>query len=165
MKRLILVRHAKTEALTDAQSDFERKLKKRGHSDADLVARDLLVRALRPEALISSPAVRALQTADIFAGVLQVPVEGRHEARFLYDGDTTAGMLEHLSRLADGADTVMVVGHNPDMASLSMRLTQEHFFHFPTCAAVVISFDIEGWDEMNVGMGRSEYFIYPKALK
>src|SRR5690554_868842 len=55
MKRLILVRHAKTEALTDAQSDFERKLKKRGHSDADLVARDLLVRALRPEVLIAVP--------------------------------------------------------------------------------------------------------------
>ncbi len=165
MKRLILVRHAKTEPLTDAASDFERKLKRRGINDAALVARDLKSRAYVPEVLISSPAKRAIQTAHVFAEAYGIPLDDIKQAMFVYDGDTTARMLDAIAGLAGNADTVMVVGHNPDMATLSMLLSREDFYHFPTGACTVITFSITDWQDMNVGQGRSEYFVYPKSLK
>jgi phosphohistidine phosphatase len=74
-------------------------------------------------------------------------------------------MLDAIAGLAGNADTVMVVGHNPDMATLSMLLTREDFFHYPTCASSVIGFSISNWHDMSVGQGRSEYFVYPRVLK
>lgn len=165
MKRLILVRHAKTEPLTDAVSDFERKLKKRGLSDAALVAGDLKARDYVPEVIIASPAKRAIQTAEVYAQTFDIPQKDIHQAMFVYDGDTTARMLDAIAGLAGNAETVMVVGHNPDMATLSMLLTREDFYHYPTCASSVISFSITDWQEMNVGQGRSEYFVYPRLIK
>jgi phosphohistidine phosphatase len=165
MKRLILVRHAKTEPLTDAASDYERKLKKRGLNDAALVADDLKSRAYVPDVLIASPAKRALQTAQIYAKTYGIPDEDIKQAMFVYDGDTTARMLDAIAGLAGNAETVMVVGHNPDMATLSMLLAREDFYHFPTCAASVIAFSITDWKDLNVGQGRSEYFVFPKMLK
>jgi phosphohistidine phosphatase len=73
MKRLILVRHAKTEPVTDADSDFTRQLKKRGHKDARMIADHLIGKTMVPEVIISSPAHRALQTARIMAGSFNIP--------------------------------------------------------------------------------------------
>lgn len=165
MKRLILVRHAKTEPLTDAASDFERKLKKRGRGDASLVAGDLKGKDYVPDVLIASPAKRAIQTALIYAETYGIPEDDIKQAMFVYDGDTTARMLDAIAGLAGNAGTVMVVGHNPDMATLSMLLTREDFYHYPTCASSVIAFSITDWKDMSVGQGRSEYFVYPRLLK
>lgn len=165
MKKLILVRHAKTEPLTDAASDFERKLKKRGLNDAALVAADLKARGYVPDVLIASPAKRAIQTAQVYAGVFGIQEDDIQQSMFVYDGDTTARMLDAIAGLAGNAETVMVVGHNPDMATLSMLLTREDFFHYPTCASSVIAFSITDWKDMNVGQGKSEYFVYPRILK
>ncbi|TCO07315.1 SixA phosphatase family protein [Natronoflexus pectinivorans] len=165
MKRLILVRHAKTEAYSDAGSDFNRKLKKRGHKDATLVARNLKEKGYHPDVIISSPATRALQTAEIFSRVFDLDIMTIQQASFIYDGDTTAGMLNGISQLCGEAKTALVVGHNPDIAMLSIRLSGQDMFHFPTTASTVISFPITKWSDMEVGKGRKEYFIYPKVLK
>jgi len=165
MKRLILVRHAKTEPLMGSLSDFERQLKQRGFKDASLVAGELKRKNFNPEVLIASPAKRAIQTARIYAEVFGLQFEEIKQEMFMYDGDTTARMLDFISDLAGNANTVMVVGHNPDMVSLSMLLTQEKFYHFPTSATSVITFDINNWKDMNVGEGQLEFFTYPKELK
>ena len=165
MKRLILVRHAKTEPLTDADSDFERKLKRRGLNDSALVAGELKSRGYIPEVLIASPAKRAIQTARVFAEIFGIALNDIKQAMFVYDGDTTARMLDAIAGLAGNAETIMVVGHNPDMATLNMLLTREDFFHYPTSASSVIAFSINDWKDMSVGQGRSEYFVYPRILK
>ena len=165
MKRLILLRHAKTEPLTDAVSDFERKLKKRGIVDANLIAGDLKKRSYLPELIISSPAKRAIQTAGVCAAVFNIPESEIMEERFVYDGDTTARMVAAIAGLAGEYNTVMVVGHNPDVARRIMQLSGTDYFHFPTCAAAVISFAVADWDEVNVGGGKAEYFVYPKLVK
>ncbi|WP_044117963.1 SixA phosphatase family protein [Alkaliflexus imshenetskii] len=165
MKRLILVRHAKTEPLTDALSDFERQLKKRGHNDARLVANELKDKGFCPDTIISSPAVRAIQTARVFADVFEIPALQIKQAGFIYDGETTAGLLSGITSMAGGEETVLVVGHNPDIAMLSMRLTGEAFAHFPTTATLVIAFSASTWSDISVGTGRAEYFVYPRLLK
>ncbi|MDG5800841.1 histidine phosphatase family protein [Marinilabiliaceae bacterium ANBcel2] len=166
MKRLILVRHAKTEPMSDAGSDYSRKLKKRGHKDAAIVSQHLQQKGYTPDAIISSPATRALQTAEIFAETYDIDSSEIREAPFLYDGETTIGFLAGIASEAQaGEETLMVVGHNPDMAMLSMRLTNKEFFNFPTCAVTVINFSVNEWSDMQARSGRAEYFIYPKKLK
>lgn len=165
MKKIILVRHAKTEALSDVGADFQRKLKKRGWSDARLVAETLKDRRFAPDKIISSPAARAWQTATVFADVFNIKESSIATSQLLYDGDTTDGLLDAIADMAGKSDTVLVVGHNPDMAVLSMRLINERLEKFPTCAAVVINFAISSWYDMQVGSGRMELYTYPKLLK
>ncbi len=165
MKKLFLVRHAKTEPLTSSVSDFERKLKKRGHIDSKMVANELISKRLQPDLIISSPAVRALETAYIMAEAFSIQKEKILIAPFIYDGNTTSGFLAGIASLAGENNIVMVVGHNPDMAMLSMKLTNESFFNYPTTATAVISFTIDSWDDMEAGKGKLETFIFPKMLK
>jgi phosphohistidine phosphatase len=165
MLKLILVRHAKTEPLTDAGSDFQRKLKKRGWRDARLVAETLQKSGCRPDKIIASPAARAWQTATVFASVFNFKEEDIVSARFLYDGDTTAGMLDELAELAGKAQTLLVVGHNPDMAMLTMHLSNVRPERFPTTASAVISFSLSDWHDINVNTGRLESLLIPKKLK
>src|SRR5690554_4763910 len=116
MKKLVLVRHAKTEALSDVRSDFGRRLKKRGWSDARLIAELMKEKQYATDKIISSPATRAWQTATVFADVFGIKESNIISAKILYDGDTTEGLLDAIADFAGKAKTIVVVGHNPDMA-------------------------------------------------
>ena len=165
MKKLILVRHAKTEALSDVGTDFDRKLKRRGWSDAKLVAEVLKEKGCIPDKIISSPAIRAWQTATVFADVFKMKESSILSAKILYDGDTTEGLLDAIAGLAGKSKTIIVVGHNPDMATLSMRLLNERIEKFPTTAAITINFSISNWHDMQVGAGSMGLHIYPKLFR
>lgn len=165
MKRLILVRHAKTEQMSSSGSDFDRKLTVRGHSDAKLVADKLVKKGFQPALIISSPAVRAMETARIMATTFSLDVNEVTVAPFIYDGNTTAGFLNEVANLSKNHDSVMVVGHNPDMATLSMKLTNENFYNFPTASVTIIAFEIDDWIDMQVGKGKLEYYVSPKMIK
>lgn len=165
MKQLILVRHAKTEPLTDAENDFERKLKKRGHKDARLVSDYLIGKNVAPDVIISSPAVRALQTAKIMAGAFSIPESDVKEASFIYGGFTNEEFIDQMAELGGDTDSVMVVGHNPEIALMAVKLTGENFFHFPTTATVVLNFSAPRWSEIKIGQGKNQLFVYPKELK
>ncbi len=165
MKRLILVRHAKTEPLTEASSDFERKLKPRGNKDAVLVANYLCKKNIRPDLIISSPAVRAIETARLFARLYDMKFEKVIEESYVYDGFTIQTLVDEVSRVAGDLNSVMVIGHNPDIAMAAIQLSTGDFFHFPTAAAAVLSFSVNQWEDIKKGKGRSELFICPKDLK
>ena len=72
MKRLILVRHAKSDWSLPGQEDWDRPLNVRGQRDAPDMARRLRSRRLKPDRILSSPAVRALTTATVMARELRV---------------------------------------------------------------------------------------------
>jgi phosphohistidine phosphatase len=165
MKRLILVRHAKTEPLTDADSDFTRQLKKRGHKDARMIADHLIGKTMVPEMIISSPAHRTLQTARIMAGSFSIPESEIKEVPFIYDGFSLEELVSEIASIAGDKDSVMVVGHNPDIALMAIQFSGEKFFHFPTSATSVIGFSVSEWSQIKAGTGRADMFIYPKELK
>lgn len=165
MKKLFLVRHAKTEPLTSSVSDFDRRLKNRGQIDAKLIADELVSKGVQPTLIISSPAARAMETAEIMAMTFLIPKEKIVAAPFIYDGHTTGGFIDGIASLAGEHDSVMVVGHNPDMAMLAMRLTNGNFINYPTTATTVISFNITNWNNMEVGKGSLDLFVFPKMLK
>ncbi len=166
MKKLILVRHAKTEQLYDySKSDFERKLLPRGHKDAALIAGQLKAKNIIPDLFISSKAKRANQTAKIFAEHLGYNSDNIIKEQFLYDGYTTGEILYYLEKYDSDYDTIIIFGHNPDIASLTTRLVTSDLWHFPTSCTTAINFDIDSWKDLEVGTGKLELYLYPKLLK
>ncbi len=164
MKRLILVRHAKTEHY-NYDRDFNRKLTSRGKNDAAIIAEQMKEKQIFPDYFISSPAKRARQTADIFAGILNFPKEKIDEQQFLYDGYTTTDFLNFISRLDDHYNTAIVFAHNPDIAMLASNMSDEDFYHFPTTATAVIDFDTDMWDRIDPREGKVHLFLYPRIFK
>ncbi len=165
MKKLILVRHAKTEQIYDnSKTDFERKLLPRGHKDAIIIAEQLKLKAYAPDLFITSKAKRAKQTAKIFADHL----DHKHNfitEQFIYSGYTTGEMINYLSKQDDSNETIIVFGHNPDIANFTLNLVNDELWHFPTCCAIVINFEINSWTELEARSGKTELYIYPKMFK
>ncbi len=164
MKRLILVRHAKTEH-QNYDRDFDRKLISRGKNDAAIIAEQLKNKNIIPDYFICSPAKRAKQTAEIFAETLGYQNENIDEQQFLYDGYTTSGFLNFNSMLDNSYKTVIVFAHNPDIALLATALSDEDFYHFPTTATAVIDFDTDKWERINAREGKVSLFLYPRIFK
>ncbi len=166
MKKLILVRHAKTEQLYDySKSDFERKLLPRGHKDAALIAKELDKKGYSPDLFITSSATRAMETASIFADILDYDPDDIIEEQFIYDGYTAAQMIDYLAKFEDKYDTIIIFGHNPDIASFTVNLMNEDLYHFPTSCTTVVRFSIDNWKDLEVRSGEPSLYIYPKMFK
>lgn len=166
MKTVILVRHAKTEQLTDySKSDFDRKLLPRGESDSFLVAEQLKNKGYLPDIFVTSSAKRAKQTSLIFAEKLNYSKADVIAEQFIYDGYTTSTMLSYFAKFDNLKDTVILFGHNPDIAGLTVNLTSEDLFHFPTGVLTVLNFNVNTWNEIEARMGKVALYLYPNMLK
>lgn len=165
MKQLTLIRHSKTEVIYEGIGDFERKLKSRGRNDAKLIAEYLKSKEITPDVIISSNAVRAIQTAEEMARVYGYPFTNIKVAPFIYNGYTTAEFLDYISELDNSKDSAWVIGHNPEIALLGMNLTHEDFFHFPTTSSVTINFKVDKWSDIAAREGQTALFVTPRKLK
>lgn len=165
MKRLILVRHAKTEVIRYDITDFQRSLMERGIEDSKLIARKLLLKNIIPDLMISSPANRAIETALLFAEILDYPIELIEQFDELYDGFTTQELLGMIDHLGNDNETIMIVGHNPSIEYLAFNLTEEFYKEVPTCAVIGIDFDVEKWSEIEVRTGKLSIYEFPKKYK
>ncbi|RUT80055.1 SixA phosphatase family protein [Ancylomarina longa] len=165
MKRLILVRHAKTEVIRYDITDFQRSLKERGISDSKLIANKLFLKNVQPGLLLSSPANRAIETALIFAEVLNYPVELIEQLDDLYDGFTTQDFLGILSELGEKHERIMVIGHNPSIEYLAFNLCDQFYGHVPTGTAIGIDFDVDDWDDIEARTGKLAFYEYPRKYK
>lgn len=140
MIRLVLVRHAKSDWGDASLDDHDRPLNDRGLRDAPVMARRLADTGFRPETILSSTALRAATTADIFADVLDAPVDRRER---LYGAPAELLLGTAAQR---GAASVMVVAHDPGMSVLAGRLSGEGIAHMPTCAVATFAWDEDDWD-------------------
>lgn len=166
MKKLILVRHAKTVQLQDySKSDFDRELLPRGQKDSELIARHLKAKGYMPDLMISSTAKRAQQTAMLFANNFAYPTEKIQNEQFIYDGYTTSQMLRFIGGCSDDIDTIFIIGHNPDIAGFTINLIEDDLWHFPTGCANVIAFDVGSWKDIETRAGKLELHVYPGMLK
>ncbi|PCH71185.1 MAG: phosphohistidine phosphatase [Bacteroidales bacterium] len=165
MKRLILVRHAKTEVIRYDISDYQRNLVERGINDSKLIANKLFLKSIIPDLIISSPANRAIETSLLFANVLQYPIDMIEQIDDLYDGFTTQEFLTLLDQFGKGKETVLVVGHNPSIEYLAFNLTEEFYHNVPTCTVIGIDFQIDNWSDIEVRTGKLAFYEYPKKYK
>lgn len=143
MKTLHLVRHAKSSWDDPALADHDRSLSPRGGRDLALMSAWFAHRHAAVGRLVSSPACRALATAQAFAAALgqgkgAVVVDGR-----LVDAPS-ATILDVVAALDGSVDVLVVVGHNPGMSDLAHQLA-DRISHLPTCAVASFVFDAMSW--------------------
>ena len=166
MKKLTLIRHAKSDWDHPSLSDHERPLNKRGKRAAPAVGRELARREVKPDLILSSTAVRALTTAQAIAAEIGYPVERivQEEAVYL----ASVAELERVVAAIDdsgGLGHVMVFGHTPGMEDVLAHLSGGYADQrFITCAVAELDLDIDHWGEVTAGCGSLRSFFTPHDL-
>ncbi len=163
MKKLYLMRHAKSDWNGYYVSDFERTLNKRGLHDAPMMG-DVLKEKISPDLIVASPAVRAKMTAETVAEKLGYPKENIRFEKGIYEA-SASDLTEIIHRLPDDAKEVLLVGHNPALTDLINRLGNVRLDNLPTAALVGFSFDTDSWKDVEPGSGTYLFFEYPKKYK
>jgi phosphohistidine phosphatase len=164
LKRLTLVRHAKSDWSLPGQEDWDRVLNRRGQQDAPEMARRLRSRKLKPDLILASPAVRALATASIMARELKVPAECIAQDERLYLAEPKA-FLDVIRELGGDAEHLMVFGHNPGITETANLLSSgEKIDNLPTCGVFTALFAVDDWSQLEAGRGDEAEFDYPRNL-
>ena len=163
MKTLFLVRHAKSSWENFGLPDNERPLNERGERDAPEMGKRLASRGVKPDILISSPALRAYSTAVKIAAEIGYPEEKIQTKTKLYV-EGVSGMLEIIHSLKSEVDTAMLFGHNPTMTEAVNTLAKTDIGNVPTCGIAEIKFAVESWEEVDAGPGAMQLFDYPKRI-
>ena len=164
MKRIVLVRHAKSISHGYDQ-DYDRTLTERGEEDALTISRELYKLNIHPDLIIASPAVRTTQTARIFAETLDYPIASILFKKKLYSGTTAENFLSTLQELEDEKETVMVFGHNPTVYYYMHYLMKDFNLDVPTCATVGINFDVESWNQLREQGGKMAFMFIPDMFR
>lgn len=164
MRRLILLRHAKSSWDNAGIRDIDRPLNKRGLRDAPEMGRRLRDRNCRPAGMFSSTANRAITTARLVANEIGVPEETIREIPELYLASPGA-IVTVLAREADNYDDLIVVGHNPGMTDLANRISDATIDNLPTCGVFAVTFDCSSWSDVLRRRGTLSWFDYPKNPK
>jgi phosphohistidine phosphatase len=165
LKRLTLVRHAKSDWSIADQADWDRPLNPRGQRDAPEMGRRLREQRLKPELVLTSPAARALATATIVARQLRFPADKLQPDERLYlasPQDFLKVIREHGAK----ARHIMVFGHNPGITEFADRLSADRRIdHMPTAAVVTMQVNLRDWTSLDWGQGLEVEFDYPKRSR
>ncbi len=161
MKTLLLMRHAKSSWEHPTMDDHDRPLNDRGLRDAGTMGRRLTQRGVAPDVILSSTAVRAMVTAELVADELGYPGD-----RIIADERLYAASAEDVLRVVgelDGEHTsAIVVGHNPEIAALAHRFSDE-IQGMPTSAIAEFTFDVAAWYELEDAVPLSVRLDTPKS--
>lgn len=145
MKTLLVLRHAKSSWKHPETSDHDRPLNKRGKRDAPRMGRLVAARELRPDVIVSSTAKRARWTADEVAQHSGYEGTVQLERRlYLASPDEIVHVVRNV---ADSAQRILVVGHNPGLEDLIARLGR-HPETLPTAALAEIRLAIRSWSDL-----------------
>lgn len=160
MKRLSLLRHAQADNPLSDQQDWDRPLTKRGLIDAAEMARRMKAHRQRPALILSSPAIRARQTAEVFAKCFANAQLQLVEDIYLASAKQ---LLASIHELGGSAAHLLVVAHNPGIAELADQLSPERRIDgMPTGAIVTAEFNVNAWQDLQLGTGNNVEFDYPQ---
>jgi phosphohistidine phosphatase len=163
MKTLYLVRHAKSSWDEGISSDYERPLNKRGEHDAPIMAKLLKEKKLVPDLIISSPAKRALRTAEIFSNQFRYENKKIITDERIYEA-TMRDLTDVVRTFSESHVTIMLFGHNPGISNFVNLLGDQFIEDLPTCAVVGIELKIDLWKELERHCGKIFLFEYPKKM-
>ena len=157
---LLVLRHAKSSWADEYTDDWERPLTSRGERNAVEVGRLLRQRALVPDLIVSSDAVRAESTARRVADAASYTNKVVLSSQ-LYHARPDS-MIQVLKDVPDSARRVMIVAHNPGLEDLVTQLTGEQI-DLPTAALGHIALPIARWSDLRLpGEGSVIEFWSPK---
>jgi len=161
MKTLILIRHAKSSWEHEGLADYERPLNRRGERDAPRMGRRLAERGVRADRIITSPARRALLTAEMIADEIGYPGDEIVCDERLYMGDVD-DILEVIEEVEGHVDRLMLFGHNPGLTDMVNYFAPSSIDNLPTCGVAEFAFDIDDWSQIGDATPLSVFFDAPK---
>jgi len=164
MKTLYLVRHAKSSWDHPGLSDAERPLLEKGIRKSVPVIKYLKERGAIPNLMISSPAVRAIETARLFARGFGYEESNIRIDRKIYDGYYDR-ILDVIYETSNDTESLMLFGHNPTITNLANLFLHPGIDDMPTSAVTAITFKTEKWEEVPNAKSRLLFFVSPKMLK
>lgn len=161
-RRLVLMRHAKSDWGDNSLSDHDRPLNRRGMEDAPSMAQWIEENDLIPDQIICSSAKRTRETVELMLQVwAQEPTWSSEESLYLAAPDT---IVSTIRSGFSGANTLMIVAHNPGMAYLASMLAGKGV-DMPTAAIAVFEVTNAQWCDFDSGTAlQLTHFMRPKAL-
>lgn len=161
MKRIVIVRHAKAESINLVADDYYRSLTLKGIDDAKNVAKRINSLDIKPDYIISSPANRALETAEIFAEEFNYPVNKIKYNRDIYDNFNTVKILKQIRDADNNINTFYIFGHNPSLTYFVNILAKTTNISMQKSAVAAISFDIDSWKDIKEFNGKLMFYEHP----
>jgi phosphohistidine phosphatase len=159
IKKIIIVRHAKSSWSDFSLSDFERPLDKRGLNDAPVMAQLLKDAGHFPQKIVSSSAVRAKSTAGYFSDTFRIPVE---LVDSLYHGQPN-DYLDQIVQLPENIQCVAFFGHNPGITYIANDIQSGVTDNVPTCGIIVAEMPIDvEWKNAHWAKMKLKYILTPK---
>lgn len=169
MRRLMLLRHAKSDWSRPGLADHDRPLNARGRAAAPKVGAYLVRHKLVPDLIVVSSATRTRETLDLLLEAFKQPPRIVHDAR-IYEAEPEV-LREVIAETPREVGSLLMIGHNPGLEELAAELVTSGkadartrlAAKFPTAALAVIDFKGDDWS--NPGSGKLERFIVPRLLK
>ena len=170
MRRLMLLRHAKSDWTCPGVGDRDRGLTQRGRESALKVGEYMACHALGPDLAVCSPVARARDTWAIVSQAFADPPPLHYEER-LYETKAEA-ILQVISGTEPSVHALLVVGHNPGLRDLAelliatgdLEVRRRLLEKFPTAGLAVIDFALDESTRIHPRAGRLDRFIVPRQL-
>ncbi len=164
MKTVYIVRHAKSSWNFPHLSDHDRPLLNKGRNRTKLIGNYLVRNKISVDLIISSSAVRALETAKIIAKSIGYPADEIQIERDIYHADAES-LTDGLYGLSNNIRSVMLFGHNPTFTYFANQWLDEEIEWLPTSAVAGISFETDNWEGLSAAKFKTEFLITPGMLK
>jgi phosphohistidine phosphatase len=164
MKKLFIVRHAKSDWENGTLKDVDRPLNQRGYHDAYEVSQFLKKQGILPDLMASSPATRAINTCFIFSRTFGYPESQVQVLPAIYEAPYSA-ILQAVLQFPDVVKTAMLFGHNPGLTDFFNEVSTSRIDNLPTCGVLEIHFDCDSWNKVFIKPGRLDFHLFPKEMK
>lgn len=170
MKTIFLLRHAKSSWDDPVERDFDRPLNRRGRRAAETIGRYIRDENLRFDRVVSSPAVRVIETLDGVEAGTGRRLGAAFDRRIYMASAMT--LLDIVHETDDDIGVLMLVGHNPGLEDLIFMLTPAdgtHIRHevdikYPTATLCEMVFGVDHWDQIDEGAGKLARLVRPRDL-
>jgi phosphohistidine phosphatase len=161
MKTLILVRHAKSSHSLGVSNDFDRPLNDRGFREASEMGKKLFKKNIRIDQFVSSPAIRAKTTAELFVDEYDRKLKEILFIPSLYHADPDA-FYEIVGKLDDAYAHVALFSHNPGITDFAGSLTTAHISNMPTGSVFAVTAPVNSWKDFSTAEKSFLFFYKPE---
>ena len=162
IKYLFIVRHAKSSREDPTLPDWKRPLNEEGRKRAERISKILKQKNILPDKFISSHAVRAYDTALIFAAKLGYPDKKIGVSKNIYEQQVPA-LIEVIRSTDKSCSSLMIFGHNPGFTDLYNYLSGENISKLSTSAVACLTFDVKEWKQIGKGLGKIKFIETGKS--
>ncbi|WHO39744.1 histidine phosphatase family protein [Sphingobium sp. AP49] len=171
MKRLTLLRHAKSDWDDPVSRDFDRPLNHRGEKAALLMGQFAQARKMRFDMLVASPAIRVVQTLETFFAGYGSTLDARWDRRIYLASSPT--LFDVIRDIPDTTASILMAGHNPGFEELILDLVpddgasplrEDVEVKFPTASIAVMDLEIDSWTDAQANCASLVSFTRPRDL-